>query len=225
MKVSAIIAAGGKGSRLGAPGGKQLLELSGKPILIHTLERIIPEVQEVVVVIDSSHLEILENILEKYDLNSKVASIVPGGESRAQSVKNGFYKTRTDSDLILIHDGARPFIKKEQIQAVIKAAENNGAAVLCVKVKDTIKQEVEGSVKGTPDRKNLWAAQTPQVIKRELLSEAYTKLKDWQNITDDVQLVEKLGKKVKIVEGSYDNIKITTQEDLLIAEAMLKEQK
>jgi len=220
MKISGIIAAGGTGSRLGIAGGKQLLELQGKPILVHTIEKVGPLVDELIVVVDPVYIERCQETLAKYAI--QVKAIVPGGKTRARSVYNGFIKTV--NELVLIHDGARPFVSAEDIKRTIAAAEKNGAAVLCVKVKDTIKQEESGHIKRTPDRKELWAAQTPQVIKREWLAEAYEKLPDWEQVTDDVQLVEKLGKKVKIVEGSYNNIKITTKEDLLTAEAFLKEQ-
>jgi 2-C-methyl-D-erythritol 4-phosphate cytidylyltransferase len=222
MKVSSIIAAGGSGSRLGIPGGKQLLELQGKPVLIHSLEKLIQFSDEIVIVLEEKDIPRLKESLKKFKLLDKVKEIVPGGKTRAESVHNAFLKTDPQTDLVLIHDGVRPFVAKKNIENVLSAAEKYGAAVLCTKVKDTIKKETDSFIEHTPERSTLWAAQTPQVIKRTWLAEAYEQLSDWQNVTDDVALVEMLGKKVRIVEGNYNNIKITTKEDLLLAESLLK---
>ncbi|MBU0581230.1 MAG: 2-C-methyl-D-erythritol 4-phosphate cytidylyltransferase, partial [Candidatus Margulisbacteria bacterium] len=152
----------------------------------------------------------------------KIKEIVPSGRTRAESVHNAFLKVADQCSLVLIHDGVRPFVGKDDIKKTIIQAQQNGAAVLAVRVKDTIKNEKNGFITSTPLREKLWAAQTPQIIKKEILTEAYQKIENWGEVTDDVSLVEKLGKKVKIVEGSYSNIKITTKEDLLIAESLIK---
>ncbi len=220
--ISTIVAAGGTGSRLGIAGGKQLLSLAGKPILIHTLEKLIPFSSEMIIVIEASKIERLQEMIDKYGLKNNIKKIVAGGDTRAISVHNAFTETSPEAELIMIHDGVRPFIEPKNIEQTINAAEQFGAAVLCTKVKDTIKKEAQGFIAETPQRELLWAAQTPQVIKKQWMEEAYQQLPNWQTCTDDVSLVEMLQKKVKIVEGSYTNIKITTAEDLLIAESFLK---
>ncbi len=220
--ISAIIAAGGSGSRLGIPGGKQLLEINGKPVLVHTIEKLMKHAAELIVVIAEEDIERLQIVLKEFNLTEKVKKIVRGGNTRALSVHAAFKEVSSGCDLVLIHDGARPCVRDADIEETKTGALEYGAAVLCTRVKDTIKQEKNGFIESTPKRSELWAAQTPQVIKKELLDEAYRTLPDWKDATDDVSLVEMLGKTVKIVEGHYDNIKITTKDDLAIAELLLK---
>lgn len=222
MFVSTIIAAGGTGSRLGKSGGKQLLDLGGRPIVLRSLEKMLPFSDEVIIVIAEGDVPRLKEALERHGLEKKVKEIVPGGATRARSVHAAFKKVSQRADIVCIHDGVRPFVEPADVRKVIAEAEKHGAAVLCTRVKDTIKQENAGFVAATPQRAVLWSAQTPQVIKKSLLDEAYRTLKDWDEVTDDVALVEMLGKPVKIIQGSYRNMKITTHEDLIMAEAFLK---
>lgn len=212
---SAVIVAGGSGSRMGRP--KQMLPLGGKPVLVRTVEAFLqtPEIKEIVVVTPSEN---------RAELQKRFPGIVfaDPGKTRLLSVKNGFLKTSAASQLVAVHDGARPLVEPAHISACLQAARQYGAAVLAVPVKDTVKV-CEGSfVQNTLDRAVLWAAQTPQCYRRPVLAEALEKFGQEEGATDESQLVEKLGIKVRVVPSSYKNNKITTPEDLIFAEALLE---
>lgn len=212
---SAVIVAGGSGSRMGRP--KQMLPLGGKPVLVRTVEAFLqtPEIKEIVVVTPTEN---------RAELQKRFPGIVfaDPGKTRLLSVKNGFLKTSAASQLVAVHDGARPLVEPAHISACLQAARQYGAAVLAVPVKDTVKVCEGGFVQNTLDRAVLWAAQTPQCYRRPVLAEALEKFGQEEGATDESQLVEKLGIKVRVVPSSYKNNKITTPEDLIFAEALLE---
>lgn len=212
---SAVIVAGGSGSRIGRP--KQMLPLGAKPVLVRTVEAFLqtPEIKEIVVVTPSEN---------RAELQKRFPGIVfaDPGKTRLLSVKNGFLKTSAASQLVAVHDGARPLVEPAHISACLQAARQYGAAVLAVPVKDTVKVCEGGFVQNTLDRAVLWAAQTPQCYRRPVLAEALEKFGQEEGATDESQLVEKLGIKVRVVPSSYKNNKITTPEDLIFAEALLE---
>ena len=225
--VSAIIAAAGMSNRMGSKINKQFIHIDSKPILAHAIEKFETDrfVDEIVVVCREEEIEYCRReIVKKYGFK-KVMKIVKGGKERQDSVYNGLMALDKKCDMVLIHDGARPFVKVESIEAGIKGVEENGACIIGVPVKDTIKLiKDECIIENTPDRRFIWAAQTPQCFFYDIIMKAYRQAVEDQFIgTDDGMLVERLGYKVKMIMGDYNNIKITTPEDLIIAESIVKE--
>jgi len=220
-KVCAIIVAAGSSRRMKGK-DKVMTPISGKPALLWSLEALqrSPEIDRIILVnSEQNHGEV--QCLVGEGKWGKVADICIGGERRQDSVAAGLIKAG-DCKWVLIHDAARPVLTEELIKNGIEAARETGAAVAAVPVTDTIKvADDTGMVIETPSRKNLWAVQTPQVFLLDILKEAYQKFKD--DVTDDASLVEKLGYKVRLYPGSYDNIKITTPRDLHLAESLLKD--
>ena len=224
-KVFAIIPAAGSGTRLGGKVRKQFLPLKGKPIIIHTLQRFehCPDVDEVVVVVPESDVVEIETLLSKYRIH-KVSKAIAGGQKRQDSVYSALKRiTAGDSDIIVVHDAVRPFVESKKISQVIRACKEFDAAVVAVQPKDTIRRSTGGGFfDQTVDRTALWLVQTPQAFKAKLLSRAFDKAyKDKFYSTDEAALVERVGVKARIVEGSYDNIKITTIEDLELGALIL----
>ena len=223
-KVSVIIPSAGIGKRMGEmPGGigKQFLILQGRPLLCHTIEKFERSkyVDDVVVVCAADMIPFVKKeIVESYGF-SKVKSVVAGGKERQDSVYAGF-KSLIAADTVLVHDAVRPFVKTEMIDQLIETCEKEDASILAVRLKDTVKlQDSEGFVKETLDRSVLWNVQTPQVFDYKILKHAFEKaFADGFYGTDESMLVERIGGKVKIVEGDYINIKITTPDDLIWAE-------
>ncbi|QZY54658.1 2-C-methyl-D-erythritol 4-phosphate cytidylyltransferase [Crassaminicella profunda] len=227
--VSVIVAAAGQGKRMNSEVNKQYLNLGHKPVLAHTIEAFDKcfGIDEIIVVIHPDEVEYCkENVINFFGFK-KVSKVIAGGAERQGSIFNGLKVVDKRCDLVVIHDGARPFIKEETILYSIDEAIKFEAIGVGVPVKDTIKVvDEEKNIKNTPDRKTLWAIQTPQIFDYKLVLKAHEKaIEDRYLGTDDTVLVERLGKKVKIVMGSYDNIKITTPEDLYIGEAILKNRK
>ena len=226
-KVTAIIVAGGSGKRMGMAIKKQYILLNKKEVLTHTLEVFNKSdlIDTIILVVSEEEIEKVKiEIVEKYALH-KVKKIVAGGAERQDSVYNGLMATSEDTKYVMIHDGARPFIKEAVLKKALEVTLEKEATVVAVPVKDTIKvvDGKENKVIDTPDRSTLWSIQTPQSFTKELLLKAYEYAKR-ENlvVTDDSMLVEAYGKSVYIVEGDYTNIKITTPEDLVIGEALLK---
>lgn len=211
MKITAIIVAGGKGKRMGKP--KQLMKIAGRPMLEWAISAFkkIKEISEIIVVTDPRNFRKLKGV-----------KLAKGGRERQDSVRSGLRLVSDDTDLVLIHDGARPLTAASIIKNAIREAKKCGAVVAAVPVKDTVKQVnlMNGNIMRTLHRDTLWLAQTPQVFKYSLIKRAYRKAK--RKFTDDAQLVEALGHPVRVVMGSYENIKITTPEDLIVAGAILK---
>lgn len=239
MKSStAIVLAAGRGRRFGAKISKALARIKSIPVIIYSLEVLsrCADIKEIIVAVNPSNRKEIQGLIKKYKI-AKVSHIVSGGRRRQDSVLNGLSQVDQGSKLVLIHDGVRPFISREVVSLLIKEAAKSGAAILGVPVKVTIKEATTPPrhpaspagghitrrvvVKRTLDRKNLWEIQTPQVFRKGLLVKAYKKF-GRIDATDDAMLVEKLAARVSIVMGSYDNIKITTPEDLAIAEAIIK---
>ncbi|AZR74691.1 2-C-methyl-D-erythritol 4-phosphate cytidylyltransferase [Anoxybacter fermentans] len=226
MKVSAIIAAAGRGRRMGGKQNKQFLRLGNDMILNLTLQQLdqIEEIKELIVVVGASEVKFcLEEIFAKGNFQTPYR-VIAGGKERQDSVRAGLAVLSHTTDYVLIHDGARPLITKELIKNALKTAKEKGTAVLAVPVKDTIKVvDQEGYVKSTPERATLRAVQTPQIFRKDLICAAYEKAEQTGFYgTDDASLVEAMGVPVFLVEGSYENIKITTPEDLLLAEEILR---
>ena len=227
MRVTAIVPAAGAGSRFFKKKGwrKPFFILKDRPILAHTLAALSGSgrIDEIIVVVHKDDIKKCRNLINKYRLG-KVRGIVAGGGTRFRSVKNGLAQVSKEADIVFIHDGARPLIDKRIISDSISACRRFGAAVCGVPVISTVKSvRRDLTVKDTPDRKSLYMIQTPQVFRKKTIEEAYRKpIKNVSRITDDAMLVERLGYKIKIVSGSYKNIKVTTPQDLLLAEALIR---
>ena len=226
-KCTAIVLSAGQGKRMGTKVQKQYLELEGKPILYYSLQAFQQSdlIDEIILVVGENQKEYCETeIVSKYQI-SKVKKIVQGGAERFHSVWNGLREV-DEAGYVFIHDGARPFINEEILQRAYRTVLECKACVVGMPVKDTIKiADAEEYAKQTPDRKSLWAVQTPQVFETALVKKAYAMLMEQNDIqvTDDAMVVEQmLGEKVKLVQGSYENIKITTPEDLEIASVFVK---
>ena len=222
MSVTAIIVAGGVGKRLKSKVRKSFVRLAGRPMLGWALKAVqnSPSVSEVVVVAHPKDLAAARTLARKERV-SKLAAVVPGGESRMASVACGLRAVPPDTTWVLVHDAARPLVTPQIIESTIRAARAAKAAIAAVPVVPTIKQARGGWVEKTLDRSTLWAVQTPQVFERKLLERAHRRAHGFA-ATDDAALVEAIGKRVKIVPGSERNIKVTTPEDLTIAESLLK---
>ena len=229
-KYAAIVLSAGNGSRMKSDIPKQYLPLIEKPVIYYSLMAFQNSpVDEIILVSGANDIEYCrKEIVERYGL-SKVTKIVAGGKERYDSVYEGL--CATDAEYVLIHDGARPVLTSHLIDRMIQGVENTGACIAAMPVKDTIKLSDEHKqVASTPDRKHLWMVQTPQCFARTLLEESYEILKCKQkagekvpDITDDAMIVEyATGKKITLVEGAYTNLKITTPEDLAVAEIFLK---
>ena len=218
--IGAVVVAAGNSSRMS--GVDKIFEpVMGFPLITYSLDQLeaFSPVTEVVLVLDESSLDRGWELVRqgKY---CKVSNISPGGDRRQDSVRSGL-KSLTPCQWVIVHDGARPCLDHQMLQRGLEAAEETGAAVAGVPVKDTIKVVSEnGLIVDTPDRAGLWAAQTPQIFRYSLLLAAHQNI--GQQVTDDAAMVESLGHSVKMFMGSYENLKVTTTEDLALAEAILR---
>ena len=221
MSVGVVVPAAGLGKRMGMDEPKQFLKFHGQPILIHTLTLFesFPEIDEMVVVADHKEIGRTQKMIKEAGLQ-KVTHVVPGGKERQESVYLGLKKISTD--WVMVHDAVRPFVSHEAVSRLLEAARMHGAAILAVPVKDTVKMvDDAGIVENTPDRKRLWAVQTPQAFRREVLLSAHEHFSKRETVaTDDSMLVEEMGVDVRVVLGEYTNIKLTTPDDLYLAEAI-----
>lgn len=226
QKYTAIVLAAGSGKRMNSKVHKQYLIIQDRPVLYYSLKAFEDSaVDEIVLVVGKGEEKFCrKEIVDKYGI-SKVKAIVEGGKERYHSVFEGLKQT-SDADYVLIHDGARPFVNQDIIRRCMQEVQKYQACVVGMPVKDTIKiADEEGYAKQTPDRKNVWMIQTPQTFSYALIYEAYEEMLKTEDtaITDDAMVLERIkGKKSKLIEGSYRNIKITTPEDLLIANAYLQ---
>ncbi len=237
IKTMAVVLAAGRGKRMNSNIQKQYMELEGKPVLYYSLnafqESFVDEI--ILVVSPGDETYCFEEIVEKYGFD-KVSAIVPGGKERYHSVYNGLKAAEgrvNDDDIVFIHDGARPFITEEILGRAFDEAKNSGACVVGMPVKDTIKivDDNEYAV-DTPNRNYLWQIQTPQVFKYGLVKDCYGRMIEDEEllinkgvaITDDAMVVEQYSEtKIKLVEGDYTNIKITTPEDISVAESYARQ--
>jgi 2-C-methyl-D-erythritol 4-phosphate cytidylyltransferase len=222
MIYEVVIPAAGQGKRMNAGKNKLFIELAGKPLIAYTLQvfESDPNCGGIVLSINPAEEVLFQSIINKYRLK-KVKKLVPGGNERQQSVFNGI-KHADDDSIVLVHDGARPFIGHELIEELVHAASRHGGAIVAVPVKDTIKKAKNKVVVETVERSSLWAVQTPQAFRVSTLLKAHEKAEKEHFLgTDDASLMERIGETVMIIEGNYDNIKITTPEDLYFAEAIL----
>ena len=225
-KVTVLIAAAGMGHRMELPINKQFLNIKGKTVLGMTLHafEICPYIDDIILIIQKKERDIVQGLLKDIDM-TKPYQFVIGGKERQDSIWNGLCAIDEDTDIVLTHDGARPFITQEKIKDVLDGLQNTGASVLANPVKDTIKVSSNGVIVDfTPKRDVLFAVQTPQAFYKSVIIAAYQQAIDEGYYgTDDCSLVEKSGIKVSLVKGDYANIKITVPEDLIIAESLVKE--
>lgn len=224
--VSAIVVAAGSGSRMNAARNKQYLYLNGKPILVHTLKAFekCDYIDEVVLVISAQDVSLCKKEVLLPNRFRKITTIVPGGDTRQESMYNGLRKVNPKAEIVVTHDGARPLIHPGTLVQCVQETMVHGATIVAVPVKETIKVVDEDlEVVETPKRAHLWSVQTPQTFRRDLLVQAHERAREDQFTgTDDAMLVERLGHPVKIVKGHYENIKITTPEDLILAESIFQ---
>lgn len=225
MKVSVVLVGAGLGLRMGGAVKKPFLHIHGKPIFLYTIERFsqIETIHEIIFVVGQTEIQTLCDRWQDTLNAHKVKKIVPGGKRRQDSVYNGLCQTGIDAEIVLIHDIVRPLVRKEHIEAVINRARESHAAILAAPMKATVKETGDNLyIQRTIPRNNLWMAQTPQGFKRELILKTFNQFRNGdREFTDDAEMVEKAGYRVEIVPGTDDNIKITTPDDMRIAEALL----
>lgn len=218
---SAVIVAAGQSTRMGGV-SKQMLTVGGIPVIARTLlafERA-KSIKNIVVVTRESDILAFQMVAQKYMI-SKLTDIIVGGANRQESVKNGINRLESDTEYVLIHDGARPLISVELIDRVAENCKQYGATSCAVSVKDTIKEVRDGLITKTIDRSNLYAMQTPQAFPYSQYRECINSIDDLSVYTDDCAVAEGSGVSIRIIDGDYNNIKITTKEDIAIAEGIL----
>lgn len=225
-KVTALIPAAGMGKRMGKAVAKQFLLLGDKPLLAHTLLAFqrAPEIDEIIPILSEEDMEsCLGDIIERYHI-TKVKTLVVGGKERQDSVFHGLQKIGKDAAVVLVHDGVRPFVTSEMIREAVDLAKKGECVAVGVPIKDTIKEvDDKKIVLRTLERGRLWAIQTPQAFPVKILKRAYEESQKHKiHGTDDATLVERAGGTVRVIMGSYENIKITTPEDLILAEEILR---
>ncbi|OIJ17115.1 2-C-methyl-D-erythritol 4-phosphate cytidylyltransferase [Anaerobacillus alkalilacustris] len=223
MKYSVVIPAAGQGKRMKLNKNKQFLLLEDKPVIVHTLNTFQNDnwCEEIIIVANKDEIEQITQLTNIYKI-SKVSKVVFGGTERQHSVRNGL-KALGGDKIVLVHDGARPFVKEEHIHRLVEETEKTEAAILAVPIKDTVKMSEGEYVSHTVDRSSLWSVQTPQAFRLQAILSAH----EWAEKnnflgTDDASLMEKLEKPVSIVTGDYFNIKLTTREDIVFASSILR---
>ena len=222
--VVCIVAAGGSGTRMGKNVNKLFLEVNGIPVIIHTLLAFenAQIIDEIIVSAKEEDMIFLAELISVYKI-SKVKTIIKGGATRGESILSAYKELPNETDIVVVHDGARPMITEEMIDETVKSAVSFGAAACGVKPKCTLKSVDEGFISTTVDREKTVEIQTPQAFSKELFDEMYSLDSDTiKSATDDCVLAEKTGAKIFVTEGSYKNIKITTPEDIQIAEMLLE---
>ncbi len=227
-KVAAIVPSAGTGNRMCSKTDKPFIKLHGRELILYSLITFEKSnlISEIVIPASKKNIPRIERLVKKEGIK-KVTRVVLGSRYRAGSVRKGLLSISPAMDLVLIHDCARPFLTTTMIKRSLVAAKRYGASLCAVRVKPTIKEaDAKGFVKKTLNRRLLWQAQTPQVFKRNLIESAYRKLSgSYNRFTDDTALLEAIDKRVRIVEGDYNNIKITTPEDIVVAEAIIRKLK
>lgn len=226
MRLETIVVSAGKGKRLRSSISKSFVKIKEKPILYYTLKILTeyPLIKDIILVIKRDDIRRVKRLIATEGFK-RIKKVVAGGKTRRLSVEKGLQIIDSDTDFVLIHDAARPFINQKILEKVILEARRFGAAVCGVPLKSTLKRlDNKKFTRETLDRRKIWEIQTPQVFRKDIILAAYRKFKD-KNFTDDSSLVERLGLEVKVVKGDYFNIKITTPEDLVFAEAILEKQR
>lgn len=222
---TAVIVAAGSGKRMKSEENKQFMKLLGRPLISYTLESFeeCDAVDEIVIVAREEDIVDMKDVVEAFHIE-KANKIIVGGAQRHDSVYNGLLEAAHNTSVVVIHDGARPFVLPVEIKETIRECEKTGAAALAVPLKDTIKKaDKNGFVEQTLDRETIWAVQTPQTFSYDVIKAAYEMaLQDKDFGTDDCYVVEKMGRQVKLIEGSYENIKVTTPDDIILAESILE---
>ena len=225
MTTVAIIPAAGSGKRMHGGLSKQYLPVDGKMILLHTLRvfELSPDIDEIILIAPEEDIPMVRQMIVEPRGMSKVCHVMAGGKQRQDSVRNGLAVVADHTDIVLIHDAVRPFISESLIRQTVREAEKHGAVTVGMPVKDTIKRvDPGGWIVETMNRQVLWMTQTPQAFRRSVIQEAYRRADQDQFYgTDDASLVERMGLQVKMIAASYANIKITTPEDLLMAEFLI----
>lgn len=221
----ALVPAAGRGLRMGGAVPKQFLTLGSQPLLVHAL-RVLeasPAIHEIILAVPATEREYCLNQVVVPHGFKKVSKIVSGGEHRQDSVRHALAEVDRETEIVLVHDAVRPFLTERMVQDVIEQAAKHGAAIVAIPMRDTVKEMgADGAVARTVDRRHLWLAQTPQAFRRDWLEEAHRKAQlEGIQATDDAHLVELLGRRVVVVEGSGENIKVTRPEDMIIGEAIL----
>ncbi|GAF22562.1 2-C-methyl-D-erythritol 4-phosphate cytidylyltransferase [Bacillus sp. JCM 19047] len=223
MDYKAIVLAAGQGKRMNAGYNKQLIKLNAIPLIVHSLRLFEQDIRckGIILVVSEEERKTMQHLVQSFTLQ-KIEQIVIGGKERQDSVYAAL-EAMEPATIVLIHDGARPFVSQKVIHGVAAEAAKQGGAIAAVPVKDTIKKVTEGAVRETVQRTHLWAAQTPQGFQYDLIVDAHRQAKAVNELgTDDASLLERQGKRVAIVESDYLNIKLTTAEDLLFAETIIK---
>jgi 2-C-methyl-D-erythritol 4-phosphate cytidylyltransferase len=228
MRVAALVLAAGRGERFGAPVPKAFLSLGGRPLVVRAIEALAarPEIERIVPVLPAADLARWGALARDFAGVEKLAEPVAGGAQRQDSMRAGLAALPPELEWVAVHDAARPLLRAEQIGRLLDAAERTGAALLAVPVRDTLKRVDAGRITATLDRRETWAAQTPQVFQISLLRAALAKA-DAEGFvgTDEAQLVERFGAPVAVVEGDVRNLKITWPEDLELAEAIWRQRR
>ncbi len=227
--VVALVPAAGRGLRMGGSVPKQFLSLGGEPLVIQSLRALqaAPVVGQIILAVPPADVEYCEYEIVSRQRFTKVTKVVAGGAERQDSVRHALDQIPSDTEIVLIHDAVRPFVTLRMIAEVVAAARKEGAAIIALPMRDTVKQvRMDGMIERTVDRTPLWLAQTPQAFRRNWIETAHRKAHaEGVRATDDASLVEWLGYSVAVVEGSGENIKVTRPEDLVIGEAILASRK
>jgi len=228
MHVTAIVLAAGEGRRIGGEIPKTFLPIAGRPLVLRTLDRMFEAhaVENVVLVIAANEIERCQSMLRAdAALRDRPWLLQAGGLTRQQSAKRGLDKIGSDTDIVIIHDGARPFVSAGLIDRCVEVAADKGALVVGLPARDTVKVVTQDHrIQSTPDRSSLWKIQTPQVFRRELIVAAHERAeKDAVQVTDDAMVVERIGTPVYVIDGERTNFKITVQEDVWLAETLIRE--
>lgn len=226
MKEYAIIVAGGSGTRMQSKTPKQFLFLAGRPIIMHTIDafKLYSESISIILVLPQQAIKIWESLCETYGIDDDNIKVIAGGDTRFQSVKNGLDSIDDENSLVAIHDGVRPLVRPEIIDASFKLSKIHGSAVASTRLKESLRQVDKDQTKSI-DRSQYRSIQTPQTFRTELIKAAYVNANENLGFTDDASVAERYGVKISLFEGSYENIKITTPEDLLFAESVIQAKK
>ena len=223
--ISALIVAAGKGERFGGRIKKQFIEIAGRPIFLHSVDPFYKskEVDEIIIIVPDDELGPVTKVVKRAHLVKKMIKIVPGGESRQDSVNNGLKVMDERAEYVLIHDGVRPFITVREVDRIANEVKENNAVIYCIPVRDTIVAEKENHVNEYVDREKIRFVQTPQAFKTGLIKKAFKHAyENGYKGTDESSVVKYFGEKVKLLPGSFENIKITTREDLTLAKILLQ---